>query len=210
MILNRPTDAKKTRIQTINKEKIISAATRVFARHGYRGSTVDKIAGKARMSKSNLLYYYGSKHALYIAVLRKIYDIWLEPLRELDVEQDPETELSSYIDRKIEHSRLYPLASKIWATEIISGAPVLKSVLETDLRETVRKKSKVLRTWMKQGKIAKFDPQHFLFMIWTITQHYADFSTQIESVTGKSLNDDAFYRQTKKNIKQIVMHGVLK
>jgi len=210
MILNRPAETKKTRIQAINKEKIIRAATEVFAQYGYRGSTVEQIARQAGMSKSNLLYYYGSKHALYVAVLRRIYDIWLEPLRELDVDQDPETELNSYIDRKIEHSRRYPLASKIWATEIISGAPIIKSVLETDLQEIVRKKSKVLRTWMKQGKIAKFDPQHFLFMIWTMTQHYADFSTQIESVTGRSLNDAAFYRQTKKNIKQILMHGVLK
>ena len=210
MILNRPTDAKKTRIQARNKEKIMQAATKVFARHGYRGSTVQQIAAKAGMSKPNLLYYYGTKQALYIAVLRRIYDIWLEPLRGLDVEQDPEAELSGYIDRKIEHSRLYPLASKIWATEIISGAPILKSVLKADLQETVRKKSKVLRAWMRQGKIARFDPQHFLFMIWATTQHYADFSTQIESVTGKSLRNQAFYRQTKKNIKQILMQGILK
>lgn len=207
---NNTANGKKTRIQALNKEKIIEAATKVFAQYGYRGATVEQIAKKAGMSKPNLLYYYSSKKSLYITVLSRIYDIWLEPLRELDVDKEPEEELSGYIDRKIEHSRLYPLASKIWANEIIGGAPILRSILETDLRETVRKKSTVLRTWMKQGKIAKFDPQHFLFMIWTVTQHYADFSTQIESVTDQTLKDDAFYEQTKKNVKQILLHGILK
>ena len=203
-------ELKKSRIQIKNEEKIFAAATSVFARYGYHGATVDLIAKKAGMSKPNLLYYFSSKKALYIEVLHQIYNIWLEPLRELDVSKDPEEELSRYIDLKIEHSRLYPLASKIWANEIIAGAPLLKPVLENDLRETVKKKSKVLRTWMRQGKINKFDAEHFLFMIWTTTQHYADFSTQIETVTDKTLDDDRFFKQTKKNVKQILLRGILR
>lgn len=199
--------ASKTRIQAINEEKIFEAATEVFAQFGYRGATIEQIAGKAGMSKPNLLYYFNSKETLYQQVLYRIYDIWLEPLRGLDVEQNPEEELSRYIDQKIEHSRLYPLASKIWANEIIAGAPVLRPILETDLRETVKKKSRVLRAWMRQGKVKRFDAEHFLFMIWTTTQHYADFSTQIETVTDKTLNDDKFFRQTKKNLKQILLRG---
>ena len=204
------TKTKSTRIQVINKEKIIDAATKVFAQYGYRGATIEQIAKKAGMSKPNLLYYYRSKKALYIEVLIQIYNIWLGPLKELDIDNEPQEELENYIDRKIEASRLYPLASKIWATEIICGAPMLKSVLETDLQETVKKKSKVLRTWMKQGKIKECDPKHFLFMIWAMTQHYADFSTQVECITGKTLDTDTFRRNTKKNIKQILLHGVLK
>ncbi len=200
--------AKKTRIQAINEKKIMEAATEVFAHYGYRGATLDQIASKADMSKPNLLYYFNSKDALYRHVLRRIYDIWLEPLRGLDVGQDPEKELSHYIDQKIEHSRRYPLASKVWANEIIGGAPVLKPLLETDLQATVKRKSRVLRTWMRQGKISRFDAEHFLFMIWTTTQHYADFSAQIACVTHKTIEDERFYMQVKKNVKKILLHGI--
>ncbi len=216
MILSKLADAQsnsktaKTRIQAINQEKIIDAATRIFAQYGYHGATVEQIAKKAGMSKPNLLYYYSSKKVLYMTVLQGILNTWLEPLQELDVNQDPEDEICAYIDRKIEYSRLYPLASRIFANEIIGGASIIKPVLKTHLRDIVKKKVKVLRTWMKQGKIANIDPYHFIFIIWATTQTYADFSTQIESVTNKTLNDDKFYQQTKKNIKNILMHGILK
>ena len=202
------TRQKKSRIRAVNEEKIIEAATEVFARYGYRGATIEQIAASAGMSKPNLLYYFASKEALYLEVLRHIYEIWLEPLRGLDVNGDPETELGNYIDRKIEHSRLYPLASRVWANEVIAGAPLLKPVLEADLRATVQKKSAVLRAWMKQGKIAEFDAEHFLFLIWTATQHYADFSTQIEAVTGKTIEDENFYRRSRENIRRILLRGI--
>lgn len=204
------TKRKKTRIRAANEEKIIRAATQVFAQYGYRGATIEQISAKAGMSKPNLLYYFPSKKALYLDLLRHIYEIWLEPLRSLDVTRDPETELGHYIDRKMEHSRLYPLASRVWANEIIAGAPVLKPVLENDLRATVKKKSQVLRTWMKQGKIATFDAEHFLFLIWTATQHYADFATQIMAVTGKTIEDEKFYQRSKRNIRRLLLHGIFK
>ena len=203
-------DAKKTRIQAMNKEKIIEAATKVFAQYGYRGATVEQIAKKAGMSKPNLLYYYKTKKILYLGVVQGILDTWLGPLQQLNVDQDPEQEICAYIERKIEYSRIYPLASKVFANEMLEGASILKPVLETHLKEIVKKKASVLRKWKKQGKIADIDPYHFIFMIWAVTQTYADFAVQIEAVTGKTLDNDAFYRQTKKNIKQVLMHGFLK
>jgi len=199
----------RTRTQAINRQKIQDAATRVFAQHGYRGATVEQIAIKAGMSKPNLLYYYPSKKALYLSVLQGILDTWLEPLRELDVDKDPAEEIGAYIDRKIEYARLYPMASKVFANEVIAGAPIIRSVLETQLRDIVGKKAKVLRTWARQGRIADVDPYHLIFVIWASTQTYADFSTQVEAVTGKTLEDERFYRGTKRAIKDILLRGVL-
>ncbi len=112
----------KTRIQTINEARILDAAKRVFAEHGFRGATVDEIAQRAEMSKPNLLYYFKNKKALYRAVLERTLDSWLEPLRALDAAGDPETELRRYIARKIEASRRDPEASRVFASEMLRGA----------------------------------------------------------------------------------------
>lgn len=200
----------QTRIQAVNRGKILDAATNAFARHGYRGATIDQIARAAGMSKPNLLYYYSSKKALYLSVLQGILDTWLGPLGELDVNKEPAEEIGAYIDRKIEYARLYPVASKVFANEVIAGAPIIRGVLETQLRDLVRRKARVLRAWAKQGKIADVDPYHFIFIIWATTQTYADFSTQVECVTGKTLDDERFYRETRDTIRTVLLTGILR
>ena len=201
---------KNSRIQVRNREKILNAATEIFSMYGYRGATIDQIADKADMSKPNLLYYFSSKEELYLTVLRNILEIWLQPLKELDEKESPEHEIGAYIDQKIEFSRVYPMASRVFANEIAAGAPILKPVLDNYLRDIVKKKARVIRKWVKRGEMVDIDPYHLIMMIWAVTQHYADFAVQIDSVLGKSLDDPRFYNQTRKNIKQILMNGILK
>ncbi len=201
---------RESRIQARNRERILSAATEIFSRYGFRGATLDQIAERAGMSKPNLLYYFSSKEELYLAVLRNILEIWLQPLKELDEQQSPEHEISAYIDQKIEFSRLYPMASRVFANEIAAGAPILKPVLDTYLRDVVKKKARVIRKWIKRGEMADIDPYHLIMMIWAVTQHYADFAVQVDSVLGKSLDEQHFYNQTRKNIKRIIMKGILR
>jgi TetR/AcrR family transcriptional regulator len=200
----------KTRIQALNRGKAIEAATAVFAQHGYRGSTVDKIAQQAGMSKPNLLYYFKTKHDLYLAVLDRIMGLWLAPLEDLQEDQDPVAELSAYIDAKFKFSRAQPQASKVWANEIISGAALVRPMLETGLRDIVERKSSVLKAWQKRGLLAgAIHPEHLIFMIWAITQTYADFASQIAAVTGKGIADKQFYAQAVANAKQVLLYGIL-
>ena len=199
---------KNSRIQVRNREKILGAATDSFSLYGYRGATLDQIAAAAEMSKPNLLYYFSSKEELYLAVLRNVLEIWLIPLRELGEQDEPKPAISAYIDQKMELSRLYPAASRVFANEIAAGAPVLKPVLDTYLRKIVVKQARVIRRWIKQGKMAAVDPYHLLMMIWAVTQHYADFAVQIDAVLGKTLDDRKFYNQARKNVKRVLMRGI--
>ena len=201
---------RESRIQARNRERILSAATEIFSLYGFRGATLDQIAERAEMSKPNLLYYFSSKEELYLAVLRNILEIWLQPLKELDEKESPEHEISAYIDQKIEFSRLYPMASRVFANEIAAGAPILKPVLDTYLRDVVKKKARVIRKWIKRGEMANIDPYHLIMMIWAVTQHYADFAVQVNAVLGKNLDEQRFYNQTRKNIKRIIMKGILR
>ena len=200
---------RESRIQARNRERILSEATEIFARYGFRGATLDQIAERAGMSKPNLLYYFSSKEELYLAVLSNILEIWLQPLKELNEKESPEREIGAYIDQKIEFSRLYPMASRVFANEIAAGAPMLKPVLDTYLRAVVKKKARVIRKWIKRGQMADIDPYHLIMMIWAVTQHYADFAVQVDSVLGKNLDEQRFYNQTRKNIKRIIMQGIL-
>ena len=201
--------AKKTRIQAKNEERIMDAAQEIFAKFGYHGATIDKVAEKADISKPNLHYYFNRKKDLYLAVLRRTLENWLVPLAELDPDGDPAEELTNYISQKVEMSRRFPAASRLFANEILQGAPFLKGYLQTELREIVGRKAKVIQHWIDGGKLAPVDPYHLIFLIWAATQHYADFVPQIKAVMNVPRLTKDHFGDIECSLRQIILHGVL-
>ncbi|MEM7301752.1 MAG: TetR family transcriptional regulator C-terminal domain-containing protein [Pseudomonadota bacterium] len=197
---------KTTRIQERNRQRILTAALSVFSTAGYRGATIDRIAQAAGMSKPNLLYYFKTKQAIYIAVLELTLDSWLEPMTRLDASGDPIEELWCYIEEKLELSRQHPQASKLFANEILHGAPNIEGYLKTSLKQLVEEKAGVIRHWMSAGKIADIDQVHLIFMIWATTQHYADFDVQTE-ILAPGERDERF-DTAKSTLRTIFMLGI--
>jgi TetR/AcrR family transcriptional regulator len=204
-----PIKKPKSRIGEINIERILDAALMVFARHGYSGARIDQIAEAAEMSKPNLLYYFRTKEELYRAVLTRTLEMWLKPLRELDPGKDPREALGHYIEVKLAYSRSHPVASRLFAIEIMQGAPHLSRFLSTELADLIETKKTTIRKWIEEKKLADVDPYHLLFAIWATTQHYADFSAQIRSLTGKDLDEEQFFRTTQQMVKRIILDGLL-
>ncbi len=200
---------KRTRIQLQNEERIYEAALDVFSTFGFRGSTIDQIAEQAGMSKPNLLYYFANKQDIYVAVLERTLEIWLEPLTQLDPDGDPAEEIWNYIRRKLELSRLSPESSRMFSNEILQGAPNIKDVLEGPLKALVDQKCSVIRQWIDRGQVADVEPKHLIFMIWAATQHYADFEVQIDAITGPGANRDESYANAEKTLKTIFLNGLL-
>jgi len=197
-----------TRIQAVNREIILEAALEVFAIHGFRGSTVDQIAAKAEMSKPNLLYYFRRKQDIYRAVLEHTLADWLAPLAAIDPAGDPIEELRRYITLKLDMSAKRPAASRLFANEVLAGAPVIGDFLETRLRELVHEKAGVIRRWVSESRLAPVDPVHLIFMIWAATQHYADFDVQIRAVLGSQVDKPGFREQTAQAVLSIVLNGI--
>ncbi len=191
------------------RENILSAAQTLFSRFGLHGTSIDRIAEKADISKSNLLYYFANKEDLYVNVLRSLLAVWLEPLRDFDTDSVPEEALNNYVRRKLVLSRDFPEESRLFCLEIVQGAPLLKAELTSGLRDLVNHKSLVIQSWIDRGLLNRVDPHHFIFSIWAITQHYADFATQVEAVSGKTLKNKAFFEETVHNVQQIILRGVL-
>jgi len=199
---------RKTRIQRENEERILDAALEAFSAHGFRGATIDQIADHAGMSKPNLLYYFRRKQDMYEALIARLLDTWLEPLRELDAVGDPLPELQSYIRRKLEMARDFPRESRLFANEILQGAPRIKHLLESDLKPLVDEKAEILRGWMKAGQINTVDPLHLIFSIWSTTQHYADFDAQVRVVLGPDRGAEGRFEDAARYLETLFLDGL--
>ncbi|NMG39506.1 TetR family transcriptional regulator [Chelativorans sp. ZYF759] len=198
----------RTRIQSEKRDVILDAALDIFSANGFRGSTVDQIAEAAGMSKPNLLYYFRGKEDIHESLIKQLLDTWLAPLREMDEQGDPMTEIRSYIRRKLEMARDFPRESRLFANEILQGAPRTMPILEEELKPLVDEKAAVIRDWSRAGRIAKVDPWHLIFSIWATTQHYADFDVQVRTVLGPDRGGDGRFEDAARFLEQLYLDGL--
>lgn len=185
----------KTRIQRRNTEAILEAALEVFSQHGFRGATLDQIAQTAGLSKPNVLYYFPSKDAIHTTLLSSLLDTWLDPLRGLNPDGDPTEEILRYVRLKLSMAREYPRESRLFANEIVQGAPNILGQIEGPLRALVDEKAALIASWAAAGRIAPLDPHHLIFSIWATTQHYADFDVQVRGILAPE--GDAHFAQAE-------------
>lgn len=200
-------DGSATRIQQINQARILDAAEEIFALNGFRGAVLERIAERAGISKANLLYYFKSKEILYQAVLKHTVESWLVPLEALDEADEPAAAFERYIRIKVDLSRTHPFASKVWANELIHGAPHIGQYLKQRLKPLIDEKARVIEGWIKQGKMAPVDPYHLFFIIWAATQTYADFGDQAAIVKGKKHLTRRDFDEAADTITTIILKG---
>jgi TetR/AcrR family transcriptional regulator len=202
--------AQDRRLRMIESKRatILQAALDLFSRFGLHGTSLDQVATQADVSKTNLLYYFGSKEELYTNVLRQLLEVWLQPLQAFSVEQDPVEAIRNYLRVKLELSRDHPAESRLFCMEIMQGAPLLLGELQQPLHDLVENKVAVIQAWIDAGKLAAIAPHHLIFSLWATTQHYADFRVQVEAVAGKTLDDPAFFEETLKSLQALILDGV--
>ena len=204
----RPGRGVRHAARRATEARILDAAALMFSQAGYDGATMAEIAEKAELPKANVHYYFKSKARLYTQVLARIHDTWLDQLGALTADQDPATALKRYIYAKVELSRLYPVPSRVFANELLHGAPFLGPELATKLRREVDRVAQVFDAWRAAGQIRPVDARHLLITLWAATQTYADFEVQIDAVLGATAGDEAVFRTGAKQLADIVLRGL--
>ena len=198
----------KADIREENERRILDSAERIFAEHGFRGATMQLIAREAGLPKANLNYYFNDKETLYRRVVERIFTIWLEAAESFETSQSPRVALSRYIARKMELSRTHRFGSKVWANEVMQGAPIIQDYLEVTLRDWTETRIAVIEGWIAAGDIDPVDPRWLLYMIWATTQHYADFAHQIETLNGGAPLSQAQWHAATETVCGIILRGI--
>lgn len=201
-------EKKQGKIRQQSQEKILVAAQDEFITHGYKGATVQSIADLAGLPKANVLYYFKNKENIYHAVLEKTLNMWDEGIGDISYEDGPKLAIEKFIAAKVQMSFKHPKASKIYAMEIIQGAQHLKEFARTYLRQWVREKAKIFQKWVDEGRMRDVDPIKLIFLIWSTTQHYADFETQILTIMNQADYEEEDIEQVTSFLTGMVLKGL--
>ncbi len=197
-----------TRIQREKRQRILASALDVFSTHGFRGSTIDQIADAAGMSKPNLLYYFSSKEDIHRTLIEWQMEKWLSPLKALNENGDPLKEVCGYIRRKLEMARDFPKESRLFANEILQGAPRIREMLTGELNRLVEEKAAVIQNWIDREELNPCDARHLLFAIWATTQHYADFDVQVRIVLHLEEGDQSHFEEAARFLENLFCKGL--
>lgn len=202
-------DSNTGAIRQRNRQLIINAAVREFAQKGFSGTTVQSIADRAELPKPNVHYYFGSKETLYQEVLTHILSLWDGSLDLLVAEDDPKAFITEYIAKKISFSRENPEASRIFAAEVINGAPHMKKRFGKQYYEWFTGRCDIIKQWQAAGKInPDLSAEHLLFIIWASTQHYADYELQVKAALGQKRLKLEIYELAEKTLTTLVLAGM--
>lgn len=202
---------------TVNKKEIarkksqlliLTAAEKLFAELGYDGASMSMIAREADVPKANVLYYFKSKDKLYETVLDRIVGVWNLGLENITTVDDPAISLYRYIQLKIKLAVENPKLSRLFASEVIRGAPYLQGYFRNNTRPWIKEITALFQGWMDAGKMNQVDPNHLLFAIWSTTQYYADFQAEVLVVLNKLEYEDSDVDEITKSVAQIILNGV--
>ncbi len=69
--------------------------------------------------------------------------------------------------------------------ELLSGGGQIEGFLKITLKEHVERLSDVFRIWQERGQMKAVNVPHFMFLLWSMTQSYADMQVQFAAVLGR-------------------------
>ncbi len=198
---------KETATNKEQQQKILDAAEKEFAKYGFNGTSIQQIADRAELPKANIHYYFASKEKLYLALFDNIIHLWNDHLDEVRVDDDPAEVLARFIRKKVELSYSHPLSSKLFAMEIIQGAPHIRKYIKSEMRTWVRNKAAVIEEWIRKKRMKAVDPVHLIFLIWSSTQHYADFDTQVLTIMNRAEYEREMIDEISDFLCEIILTG---
>lgn len=188
-----------------NSKQILDAAEKVFSVHGLSGTRIEDIARACGLPKANVLYYFSTKEKLYKATLERVLEHWLANAElHLSAEQDPAQGLRQYVLSKMAFSQKHPAASRLFMHELLAGGQHVRGFLKTTMREHVANRVTVFKVWQEKGLIQIADPVHFLFLLWAMTQSYADMQVQYAALLGRARLTQADFETGTEAILQLV------
>jgi TetR/AcrR family transcriptional regulator len=201
--------AKPTSVREQTKKLIVQAATEIFAHDGYAGTTTAAVAARAKLPKANLHYYFPTKIALYRAVIEPVLAAWLDSASSFDESKEPEAALTRYIAARMDLARAMPSGSRIWASEIMRGAPLIQDFLNSSLADWVESRSRVVKRWIAEKKLRPIEPRFLFFMIWATTEHYASAEHEITTLENGRPLDGVKFEMAKKQLIETVLGGLI-
>lgn len=161
-----------------SREAILEAATEVFMEYGFSGARVEQIARRAHANKAMIYYHFGSKQALYKAVLLRLFGDVLDEVQRLKSTDDaPDQKLRALYTRVVHHFEKKKALPHVILREILAGGTGMDAEASRTLGIILGFVSETLQQGVRSGLFRPVHPLLFhLTMLAPLMVHFAGAS----------------------------------
>ena len=206
-----PTTRTNTRYTT--RDSILAAATKVFARYGYDGGSIEKISKSARSVDRMIYYYFGNKEGLFIEVLENAYRRMNDAELKLKLDTDrPIDGLNAVIAFVLSYYRKNPEFITLLNTENLQrGKHIAKSQRAREYSSpAIAIVSQLLQHGAEQGQFRRdVSARNVYLLILATAYFYMSNRYTLSAFLGENLQAPASIEAWQSFISSTVMRTVL-
>jgi len=158
-----------------SRQRILAAATAEFATRGFDGTTVDRIAARARLNKAMIYYHFHSKKHLYSTVLRSIFTTMGDGLTAIaSSNAAPADKLDRFVAAFVIEGQAHAHVAPIMLREIAEGGRRLDEETYTVMSRVVRAMTGIITEGRAAGQFSPVDPILLYFTtVWPVVVYLA-------------------------------------
>ncbi len=147
------------------RERILSAAIRLFSDLGYEGTTTAGIARDAGVTQPLVHHHFGSKEGLWRAAMEALFSN-VAPIVAASTEGSPRDRLLAITERFVRFVAAHPAVTRVMAREGATASPRLTYLIDRYLREPFHQVVDAVRAGQRAGLIAaNVRPDLLLFLV---------------------------------------------
>ena len=141
------------------RDKLLKAATQLFAEKGFSGARVDEIAARAKANKAMIYYHFGAKEELYQAVLLRLFAPVIDAVDHVEAEvQEPREQLSAFYRRLAQLFSREPALPAIMTREALEGGRHMAPQTAQVLTRIVGFVASAVETGAVSGRLRRVHP----------------------------------------------------
>lgn len=145
------------------KEKLLAAATRLFAEKGFAGVSIRQLGEAAGVNSAMISYYYGGKEGLYEAVFTTQYERLLGKFEAIaDLKAPVEEKIRQYAEViRLNHTAEQPLMARLIQGELTSPTACMEKVVRNYTSRIARIVSGIVQQGVEAGEFRQDIPPIF-------------------------------------------------
>lgn len=196
------------------KDRILAAATKEFAAHGFGGGRVERIVKAAGVTLRMVYHYFGDKDGLYLAVMESVYRQVREreSLLHLD-EREPEEAMRALVDFTFDHFLRHPEFVALLTSENMQNARTIrKSKVVPELAVPIMEViNKLLKRGIREGKFRRgLDATQLFVTLHAVCYLHISNKHTLSAMLQFDMGDKAWLAERRKHVNEVILRYLLK
>jgi len=191
---------------------ILNAAVQEFARHGYHGARVGRIAKSARCNARMIYHYFGGKEPLYIAALDKVYASIRNREAALNLsEAEPVKSMRRLVEFTFDYFAKNQEFLSLTRTENMLGGKFIRrshmvSAMSQPLTLSI---GRLLDRGLEAGLFRhRPDPLQLYVSIVSLSAHHINNASTLSATFAEDLSDPAWLEQRRRHVIEMILRDL--